>query len=387
VQHGARAGAADQLAQLNDYMYLCDKAASDMDLATWITLCGQGYRIVLPRKEVEQGRESDEAPFLIETLPPQSTFVVYSTAIGHRPLLGVVVKARQTDSGDGAELIYGGYTDEFYFEATDQGVIPGSIRPHSMGCVPIFEYNLNLQKMGVFEPALPLLDALDAVISNRLDSVEQFVQSYFRAINCELDVETFEEFKSKGMIQLKSAQGLPASFDLITQELNQQQVQTLTDYIYDQILVICGVPTTKKGGTSTSDTGAAVFLRDGWTQAEARARTTEMLFRRSERNFLRAVFRMLRDLEPDWTLPLVDVDFKFTRRQTDNLQNKTQALMQMLQAGIDPSIAIAQSGLFNDPTDVAQRSEAYLHKWEPDVEPIAPAEPVAPFVDGEIIAE
>ena len=59
------------------------------------------------------------------------------------------------------------------------------------------------------------------------------------------------------------------------------------------------------------------------------------------------------------------MELKFTRRQHDNLQSKCQALTSLLQAGIAPDVAIATSGLFNDPMDVAAQSEKYLAKWEP----------------------
>ena len=123
------------------------------------------------------------------------------------------------------------------------------------------------------------------------------------------------------------------------------------------------MPTTTKGGTSTSDTGSAVLLRDGWTQCEARARDTELLFKRSEKQFLRLVLRIIRETR-NFNLNLAEVECKFTRRQHDNLQTKTQALLQMLQAGLNPEVAIATSGLFNDPMDVTAQSKEYLRKWE-----------------------
>jgi hypothetical protein len=132
------------------------------------------------------------------------------------------------------------------------------------------------------------------------------------------------------------------------------------------VLQICGLPTTQKGGSSTSDTGNAVFLRDGWAQAEARAQITEKLYRKSEREFLRLVLRIMHETR-NVDMKLADVECKFTRRQHDNLQSKCQALTSLLQAGIKPEIAIATSGLFNDPVDVATQSEVYLQKWEPVV--------------------
>ena len=51
---------------------------------------------------------------------------------------------------------------------------------------------------------------------------------------------------------------------------------------------------------------------------------------------------------------------KFTRNKTDNLLTKTQGLMNMLQAGIHPRIAILHCGLFSDPEQVYQDSKPYL---------------------------
>ena len=124
------------------------------------------------------------------------------------------------------------------------------------------------------------------------------------------------------------------------------------------------MPTTRKGGSSTSDTGAAILLRDGWQQCEARAQQTEKLYRKSEREFLRLVLRIMGETR-DIDLKLSQVECKFTRRQHDNLQSKCQALTSLLQAGIHPEIAIATSGLFNDPMDVYSQSKKYLDKWEP----------------------
>ena len=132
--------------------------------------------------------------------------------------------------------------------------------------------------------------------------------------------------------------------------------------MYEQVLIICGMPSTTKGGASTSDTGQAVFLRDGWSQCEARAKDTEGLFEESEREFLRLVLRIARD-KSDLDLKLSEVECKFTRRQHDNLLTKTQALRNMLESGLAPDVAIATSGLFNDPMDVVQQSAEYLKKW------------------------
>lgn len=51
----------------------------------------------------------------------------------------------------------------------------------------------------------------------------------------------------------------------------------------------------------------------------------------------------------------------------------------MLEAGLNPEVAVATCGLFNDPMDVVAQSREYLRKWdykEPqEADPPVPASP------------
>lgn len=357
VRRGDRDNTSGDISLLNDYMFFEDKSSHDKDMATWMAVCGVGYRMVLPDKAVA---EQDYAPFELDTPDPRHTFVVYHSGFGHRRMMGVRQIFREV-SPNHIKMLCAVYTDTMYYEIED-GIIKVE-KSHTLGDIPIFEYRLNMARMGSFEPAIPLLDGINTIMSNRVDGVEQFVQSFLKFVNCEVEDSTVSKLRELGAIVIKSAQGMQSDVDIVSQELNQEQTQTLVDYLYEQVLVICGMPTTTKGGSSTSDTGAAVLLRDGWTQCEARARDTELLFKKSEKQFLRLVLRIIRETRK-FDLNLSEVECKFTRRQHDNLQSKTQSLLSMLQAGLAPEVAISASGLFNDPMDVTAQSKDYLRKWE-----------------------
>lgn len=367
VRRGEREGAATEIEQLNDYMFFEDKASHDKEMSMWMAICGVGYRMILPDRAA--GEIPDTAPFELDTPDPRNTFVIYHAGFGHRRMMGVREIVHEDASG-AVDVTYACYTPTQYFEIKN-GAIVVSVN-HSLGDIPIFEYRLNMTRMGAFEPAIPLLDAINKVASNRLDGLEQFVQSFLKFVNCEIKDEDISKLSQLGAISVKSENGANADVQIMTQELNQQQTQTLVDYLYDQVLVICGMPTTKKGGTSTSDTGSAVLLRDGWQQCEARARDTELLFKRSEKQFLRLALSIMRGVT-ETSLSLSEVECKFTRRQHDNLLTKTQALLHMLKAGIHAEVAIASCGMFNDPADVYLQSRSTLRKWdyvelaEPDV--------------------
>lgn len=113
---------------------------------------------------------------------------------------------------------------------------------------------------------------------------------------------------------------------------------------------------------STSDTGTAVYYREGWTVAEGRARDTELIFKSSEKQFLKLVLRILKDIN-GVEIKLNEIDIKFTRNKSENLLVKTQGLQNLLEAGIHPQIAISTSDLFSDPEQVYSDSREYLEKW------------------------
>ena len=126
----------------------------------------------------------------------------------------------------------------------------------------------------------------------------------------------------------------------------------------------------RNGGASTSDTGAAVLLRDGWSDAEARAKDSENIFKRSEKQMLKLVLRICRDLTPDVNLRLSDIDMKFTRRNYEAIQSKTQVLISMLQEPkIHPQLAFLHCGIFPDADSAYSMSMKYyeeqMNKWQP----------------------
>ena len=345
---------------LNEYMFLVDKPALDQEVVEWGMICGTANRMVLDNEKYSA--ESDEAPFDIYTLDPRNSFVVYSTDVKRRRMMGV--KYKEDDYGF---RTYSVYTDALCFLIEGDKVV--SVKAHGLGTVPIIEYPANNARLGAFEIVLPLLDAINNIESNRMDGIEQFVQAFVKFINCDISKEDFEALKDLGAIKVKSVDGQSADVDIVTSELNQQQTQTLKEDIYKAILSICGLPSMSDGNTSDSSNNGAVVLKNGWQGAETRAKDSEMMFKRSEKEMLRLVLKLCDGLA-DLKLKLKDIDMKFTRRNYDNIQSKSQVLVTMLQQPkIHPLLAFTHCGMFSDPESAYTMSNEYyeeqMEKWEP----------------------
>ena len=343
------------IAELNEMMFSENKATQDKEIVEWQMIGGTAYRLVLPDKV---GSE-DDAPFEMNTLDPRDTFVVYSSDVGNKPMFAVKYR---TDKEH--RRIASVYTENEFWKLVDDTIV--EYQPHALGMIPIFEYPANNARQGAFEIVLPLLDSINTVASNRMDGLEQFIQAFIKFINCDINETDFKALKDLGAIKVKSTDGQQADVDIVTNELNQMQTQTLVDYLYQTVLTICGMPN-RNGGSSTSDTGSAVLLRDGWSLAEARAKDSELMFKRSEQEVLKLILRIIRDTQglsdALYGLKLKNIAMQFTRRNYENVQSKSQVLVSMLQQNkIHPRLAFEHCGMFSDPENAYQSSMGYYEE-------------------------
>jgi SPP1 family phage portal protein len=358
IQYIGRSGeesVSKGIAQLNEMMFSENKATQDKEVVEWQMIAGTAFRLVLPDDMVDE----DDAPFEMFTLDPRDSFVIYSVEVGKKSMLGV--KYYTDDQGG---KIFSVYSDKKYWKIKDGKIIES--KAHALNTIPIFEYPANNARLGAFEIVLHLLDELNNIASNRMDGIEQFVQAFIKFINCDITEEEYKKFLELGAIKVKSHEGMSADVDMVSNELNQGQTQVTKDDVYQAILTICGIPN-RNGGSSTSDTGSAVLLRDGWSLAEARAKDSELMFKKSEQNMLKLILKICRDSEGTPTevsnLRLKDISLKFTRRNYEAIQSKSQVLVSMLQQPkIHPRLAFESSGLFIDPESAYSLSMKYYEE-------------------------
>lgn len=343
--------ANNDLDTMTRFCMLEDKDTSDLEIATWQSICGRAFRMLLPKDEVPEG----ESPFAIYTLDPRNTEVIYSSKLGHKPMLAFT----SVTLSDNTTLYYCYTATNFYVLDGDGNDMSDEITrsgPHALGMIPIIEYPANEARLGDFEQVLPLLNAVNTVTSNRVDGVEQFVQ----AILC-LEGMQIEHAQGQSqaaaelefMQQVREVGGMMIPKDsrayYLSLELNQQQTETLVQSMYDQILTIVGMPNRNMSDSSTSDTGSAVILRNGYSEAEARARVRENWYRKSERRFLNLMIILTNATGGTDLLP-TSVDIRFPRRNyTNDSANVTNLISMLSSDWITPEFAYAHSNMCADP--------------------------------------
>ena len=344
-----------QIAELNSIMEGEDKAFYDIELCRWRSICGTAYKFI-GTNNIKNEPLLDESDFFISVEDPRITFVVYYS--NGRPAFSCQIR-KDTEGNN----IYFCYTNGEWFE-----IIGGKINDKGLNgnrAIPVIEYPNNERRLSDIEISITLSDEINKMASDRANGIEQFVASWVKFVNVDIDMETFSKLRSEGALVVKSNNGSEnkADVDIMSQELNQTESQVAVNDLFEKLLVIHGLADrqTNTGG----DTGSAVTLRNGFYSMEKRSELSEPIFKRAERNSLRLILNRLK-ITKGFTLVPSDVEIKISRTKSDNMQMKAQVLQMLLQSGVKYERALKTIGLFADQEQVAIESRKRMEILYPD---------------------
>ena len=369
ISRGSKKSVPKKVETLNSLMMSEGKQSKDMQLAYNMFTYGVGYRLVLNDKASAVGDMFDEAPFEIYIPDPRNTFIIRLNDVSKRVVAGVTYVYTNSNTG---EISYTVYTPNETFTingtALTAGEIVKSVR-HNFGAVTLIEYPCNSVYMGAFEVVLPLLDAYNTTMSNRLDGIEQFIQAIMVFEGVDVTAEQLTELKALGALKIPPSQdGRQSRVYYLNEQLDQSQTQTLVDDIYHTILQIVGMPSQGNANTSDSSNNGAVIMKNGWWNAEARSLETEGGWKQAETEFLKIVLKICRDSNVLDKLAVSDVEPKFGRRSYEDLLVKTQSFSTLIGADCPPIQAFTFSKLSKDPESDALTYAAYQEEKAEDLD-------------------
>ena len=345
--------------KLNEYARVSHKHRKDIDAGEWTSAVGTGFKAVI--------RTNDSTvPFKIIAPSPLNTVVVYSSAT-EEPLLAI-----QELKDEDNKTYWLCFDNKYEYRVQGGRLLPLGInndgvaitrRLHMFADIPIVEYVNNADRISDIELVIDLLDAINNYQSNRLDSVEQMVQAFFKFVNCDIDEETFEKMKSSGALCVKSNNGEnKADVDILTINLNQADVQIAKEDLWNEILSILAIP--NKQGNTGGDTQGAVELRNGWDFAKSRAKIKDQYVIDAEMRLAKVMLGIIHSVKGENECAITEFDFttQIIHNPTDNLVARVNALTQLLAGGIHPKLSMETVGLWSDTEKAYQMSKETLEK-------------------------
>lgn len=365
----------EEVRLLNDYAEMNDKSASDQEKATNASIYGISHRAVFPRKNASD----DEAPYYYINLDSENTFVAYSSQLDREPVFActytksyglnesnyVLFTVYTADNVFVYKVPFAGVDYDSYISSTvtEDHLVKGFPKKNPLGMIPIIECENNQFRMGHWETAITLMDAINKVTSDSVNDVEQFVNAILVAINAEFSKEQMDNVREYKYAEVKSGQGLNADLKYIQAQLDGSSVEQLRQYLEDCLRAVVGIPDRKTRGGGGGDTGDAVKLRDGWADMEVVARTTETFNKKSEKKELKIILKILKDLKKIKKTSMINVDIKYPRNKTDNLNSKVTAYAALLNTQtVAPNDALDIVDITSDNAEVVARGEEYWKK-------------------------
>ena len=336
--------------KLNDYMADANKQEKDIKAGEWQSATGTSFKAI-------QFTGDKELPFRIVAPNPINTFVIYNEST-EEPMLAV--QELKDETGEHYKLCY---TKSHECKLKNGKVLDWQL--HGFGDIPIVEYPNNHERLSDIELVIDLLDAINNMQSNRMDSIQQFVEYWVKFVNCEIDKETFEEMKLSHALTVKSNnKDNKADVEIMTQELNQSESQVAKKDLWDNALAILAIP--NKEGNTGGDTQGAVELRNGWDFSKTRTKLKDPVVKSAEKRIAKVVLNVIRVKgKEELKIGIRDFDVQINHSPTDNLVVKCQALQYLLQCGIHPLVAIKTVGLWGDAEKTFLESQPYLNNlWK-----------------------
>lgn len=330
--------------ELNDYMVDANKQEKDIKAGEWQSATGTSFKAIQPK----QG----DVPFRITAPTPMNTFMIYNRNT-EEPIL--VVQELKDEDGRYYKLAF---SDTMSFKMVNSDLVESKL--HTYGGIPIVEYPNNHERISDIELVISMLDAINNMQSNRMDGIEQFVQSWIKFVNCEVDEEQFKKMKmSRALVVTSINKDNKSDVDVMTQELNQTQCQVAKDDLLDNLQAILAIPN-RESQNSGGDTQGAVSLRAGWDFSKSRAKLKDPIVRSAEKRLAMVVLNVLRVAGNGLNLTVRDFDVQINHSPQDNMYTKSQTLLQLLQCGIHPLVAIKTVGLWGDAEKTFLLSKPYV---------------------------
>lgn len=181
---------------LTDKLEYAGADEADGDNGLDLSIFGRAYEYVYTKK--------DETDLMTKNLSPMNTFVVYDDTIEQNELFAVYYYTMRDDSDKTDKKYVATVVTENYkyilniLNVDDPQITTEVPEPHYKGEVPIIEYLNNKMGLGDFELQIPLIDAYNALMSDRVTDKEQFIDAILAIYGTLLsDEDEFDEDGNK----------------------------------------------------------------------------------------------------------------------------------------------------------------------------------------------
>lgn len=242
--------AETDITDLTDALEVAGADETDGDNGLELSIYGLTYEYVYTKE--------DKSYLTTKNLSAENTFMVKDDSIEENELFAVYYYIKKDDSGVApdryiATVLTRNYKYELNIENnTEYQPTTEPAIPHYLGEIPVIEYLNNKLAIGDFELQIPLIDAYNALMSDRVTDKEQFIDAILAIYGTMLSDDEIEENgeKKDGLevamksIKKRKVMEIPdgAKAEYITRTFDESGVEVLKKAIEQDIHKFSHIP-------------------------------------------------------------------------------------------------------------------------------------------------
>ena len=356
----------------NRYNRNINKASKDLIKYENMLITGIAHTMTIPAK-----RKVDleyESPYTYTILDNNDVCVVKSNDIYRSKLFSMCIS--QIDDGEERYDLYTVYYDYKYLILKNND---GKLLTIEEGNMPvrdcITEYQLNEQRMGVFEPVLNSLNSMNMISSNQLDQLEERVNSYLTFENVDVSslMSNIDDFRTKRVLAVNTTNPeAPAKIGVINMGSEESTINDKYNKMEQRAYDIIGVPM-PTSNTGQGVSGEAQVYGGGWENAQTIASVDTQYIMQFEKEDLEKFIYISKQKSDTKTPNLFasDIEIKYTINKSNNMMVKAQSLKYFINEGFTREQALTYCEITDDPqNDGKLADENYLKnkQFEVDLE-------------------
>lgn len=334
----------------NRYNRDIKKPSKDLVKYENMLITGVAYTMTLPVKnkiDVEW-----QSPYTYTILDNEDVCIVRANDIYKTKLFSMCISniVDNNKTYEVYEIYYGDNfieltKDDTMVYVTDEGKMPVE------DCIT--EYQLNEQRMGVFEPVLSLLNSMNKMTSVQLDQLEELVNTYltFENVDAKSIIENIDEFRRKRLLVVNTNKpDTPAKIGSIKIDSEHSSVNEKYNTMEQRTYDIIGVPM-PTSSTGQGVSGEAQVYGGGWENAQTIALVDTQYILQFEEEDLYKFIYISKDKAGTKTPNLVptDIEVKYTINKSNNMMTKAQSMTYFVDKGFTREQALTFCEITDDP--------------------------------------
>ena len=284
-----------------------DQDDNNAELSKVCSIYGKGY---------EMYYVDDQGNIGITYLTPLDAFVIYDDSILEHPLF-FIRHYKDADNVEWGSWSDGRVVQHFVNRGSYKWV--GKAKIHGFKGVPAVEFVENEERMGIFESALPMIDAYNKAISEKANDVDYFADAYLKILGSKLEDDELEQLRRNRIINFEGDDAASLIVEFLQKpngDTTQENLINRLEKLIFQISMVANISDENFGASS------GIALKYKLQAMSNLAKTKERKFtsgmnRRYKLIFSNPVSGMQKD---SW----VGIKYQFTQNYPANILEESQ---------------------------------------------------------------